>query len=195
MRYLPVNPSYGPKFKVGQRVWYIMYRTVREALVRSIQLEHVCIESKRSMLTCTGYSLFNSKEGGVPFEPLTMSEFFRPSQVYASRQQATSLARWHAVEGITDEQYKAALGSREKGEDDSLDTCELQRCCASISQLRDYLFKCQEGGGLIHRDWRDLRYLLPQHEYPLPADGGRPKNLDLILNKLGLLKFVNDKRE
>jgi hypothetical protein len=189
---LPVYPSHASqRLTVGDKAWVIDHKEVRQYWVRSIQFELLHLGNREPELICTGFTFWEQKGGLMPHNSETMSEYFRPFEVYTNRPTAVRHARWHAVEGVSDEQWACAIGTRE--DDKSLDTCEMQRCCANVSQLRDYLLKCQRDGGLIHRDWRDLRHLLPQHEHPLP-DGKRPKNLDKILSKLGLLKFVNDKR-
>jgi hypothetical protein len=190
---LPVYPGYASgRLSVGDKAWIIHRKEVRQYWVRSIQFELQNFGNREPELICTGFTFYEQKGGLVPCDSETGSEYYRPYEVYANRRRALRNARWHAVEGVSDEQWRRAIGTRE--DDKSLDSCEMHRCCANVSQLRDYLLKCQRDGGLIHRDWRDLRYLLPQHEHPLPR-GERPKTLDMILDKLGLLKFVNDKRK
>jgi hypothetical protein len=38
----------------------------------------------------------------------------------------------------------------------SIEDCELMACCSGISNARDLLYRCQEHGGLIYRDVREI---------------------------------------
>ena len=74
--------------------------------------------------------------------------------------------KWFPVDGISDDEWRAALGDREVPHDEpySIDRCELGVCCAVISAIRDLLYQCQEQGGLFAGDVQRLRSLCRQHE-------------------------------
>ena len=168
-----------PQFQVRDKVWIIAGKDVQEDHVSSILFELRDVgNDKPPVLICTGYRL------GIA--NLDSSDWsFRPGEVYATEAQATELAQWHSVGDLPEADWKQAIGDRE--DDESLEECELSRCCAVISSIRDILLKCQEDGGLVERDVRALRQLFSgEHEYPLP-NGKRPTNLDKIVGQFGLL--------
>lgn len=167
-----------PQFQVRDKVWIIAGRNPQEDRVSAILLE-LCDAGgdKQPVLICTGYRLGTAN--------LDSSDFsFRLNEVYATEELAGELAQWHPVSDLSEADWKQAIGDRE--DDASLEECELSRCCAVISAIRDLLLKCQEDGGLVERDVRTLRQLFGEHEYPLP-NGQRPANLDKIVGQLRLL--------
>ena len=167
-----------PQFQVRDRVWVIAGKNLQEDRVSSILLELCDVGGdKQPVLICTGYRLGTAN--------LDSSDFsFRPNEVYATEELAREFAQWHPVIDLSEADWKQAIGDRE--DDENLEECELSRCCAAISAIRDLLLKCQEDGGLAERDVRNLRQLLGEHEYPM-HNGQRPANLDKIIGQLGLL--------
>lgn len=96
------------------------------------------------------------------------------------KKKTDELNEWHPVKGLTDEDWKKAIGNRDDFE--SLENCELSCCCAVISEIRDILLECQKNSGLIERDVRTLCQYLGEHDIPL-----KRKNLDKIFEQLGIL--------
>ncbi len=62
---------------------------------------------------------------------------------------------------LTEEEWTAAIGDRDRG---GLDTCELQRCCGNISDIRDALIACREHGGMTEPEREAFQELLNNHE-------------------------------
>ena len=169
---LKVNPEYEPEFQVGSRVWVISGKRVFDHIVMGILFEFF---GPTGLLCCTGYLL----------DTLNLDEErdeFYPSEVYSTEEIAKEFAVWHPVELSTTE-WELALGVREN--ESTLDGCELARCCANVSAIRDILIVCQTAGGLLERDVRKFRFLMAQHEYPMP-DGNRPVHFDKIVEQLWL---------
>ncbi len=132
-------------------------------------------------LVCTGYRL-----SAWNFE--RMDDVFPRNEVYVTEAEAQELAQWNAVTDISEEEWQRAVGDRDD-KDIDIEECELSRCCAIVSSIRDLLLECKKYKGLIERDRRKLRTLLGQHEHPAPQ-GQRPPILDKILGRLNLLDAV-----
>lgn len=182
---LPVmKPNDAPQHNIGDSVWVISRRQPTMCNVLSIKLE-LCSSGKANdpVLLCMGYRLNTLNVDSKDWS-------FRPHEVYASKELAEKLAQWHPVSDLSEEEWKMAIGVRD--DDESLEECELSRCCATISSARNILLKCQKDGGLIERDVQSLCALLSGHGYPKPG-GQRPANLDKIVGQLGILsKFPAD---
>lgn len=177
MKLLEVDPGQEPQFNIGDRVWTIVYKAIREDSVSSILFQLCEGSDSHPVLVCTGFRLTRLN--------LESSDHIFPlNEVYATEAIAKELAQWHPVADLLEAEWKQALGDRDY--DESLDECELSRCCGKISDIRDLLVKCQENSGLIERDVRTLRQLLNNHEYPMP-NGERPVNLDKVITQLGLI--------
>jgi hypothetical protein len=186
-------PQIEPKFNLGDVVWVIQGNNVNRCVlgskVYSIKLElFIAKQGEPPVLVCTGYQL-----GVMNFDVLdAISSSYPHDKVYSTKEEAETLAKWHPVENISLEEWERAIGNREN--DDSLDTCELSRCCAIISDIRDILLDCKENQGLIERDLLKLSDLLKSHDFPLYEnllpDGQGSKNLAKILGQLGILDLV-----
>jgi hypothetical protein len=178
---LSVHAEYEPAFGLGDHVWVIAGKAPQDVRVLAVLFQLGRMNSEgRDVLLCTGYLLDTMNLDGP-------DDSFPPHEVYASELAAQELAAWHPVDDISELEWKQAIGDRE--DDDSLDECELSRCCTTISRTRDILAKCQENSGLIERDLRILKELFKNHEYPSP-NGLRPQNLDKIIGELGFLDQV-----
>lgn len=173
MKLPEIEPWCKPKFNVGDRVWIIKEKKAVENFVTAILFELVSASPGREpVLICTRYRL-----GMRNFEAKDYQ--FGLDEVY-TEEEVKELVKWHPVKGLAKEEWKKAIGGRDDAE--SLENCELSRCCAVISDTRDLLLKCQEEGGLIERDVRTLCQYLGEHELPL-----KRKNLDKIFEQLGIL--------
>ena len=129
--------------------------------------------------------------------------FWSPNDVFKTKKEAKKQTKFTAVD-LPNEVYQKGLGVDGKGErvqgspakedddEDSVENCELQVCCANISEVRDQLIRCMERKGL--EKWRiDLvkDYLESSHPgFLKQGEASECPNLDKILRALGILKPV-----
>jgi hypothetical protein len=78
----------------------------------------------------------------------------------------------------SEQDWFLAIGSEDRHDADDV---ELQRCCANVSAIRDWLFKCKKDGGLVESDVIELRHITLHHEPPRDQD-----KLKNILAQLGI---------
>ena len=168
-----------PNFKVGDCVWTIQGKRVNAAKIVSIIFE-LCGAGadKPPVLIYTNYRLDTYNFDNDKFDTL-----FPPYRVYATKAEVEKLAKWHAVNNISEKEWKKALGNRD--DESSLDTCEFQRCCANIADIRSLLYKCQKNGGLIERDVQNIRDGLKGHGHQMSKRKETPI-FNKIAEKLGL---------
>lgn len=83
----------------------------------------------------------------------------------------------------TFEEIEKAAREKTYDSEDSLDTCELQRCCANISDVRDALIRCMDKGGLIGWERENLQWLVNNSCHDKPKD---TPILNSILEQLGV---------
>jgi len=97
--------------------------------------------------------------------------------------------QWFPVDGISDDEWRAALGDREvpHGKPCSIDRCELGVCCGAISDVRDVLYKCREQGGLFEADVDWIRDLLDGAGHTLPPGP--------VLTRVGAALGIEAKQE
>lgn len=68
------------------------------------------------------------------------------------------------VHGLTPEEWERAIGSRDGVERiEDLEDAELGPCCERISDARDLLMKCLNGGGLHTDDAQQVQRLIEDH--------------------------------
>lgn len=91
-------------------------------------------------------------------------------------------SQWRPVQGsISEEEWFAAIGNRDEDEE-SIETCELSICCATISAIRDILIKAKKNGGLLYSDFVRLESYISYHG---PMDMEKCPNLARIVSLLG----------
>lgn len=169
------------EFKPGDVVWIIYGRKCVEQIVRSVKIE-AYLDGDDIATVCTGYtfsllSFSNTNDGS-----------FLPCHVYGDRDTAMRLAKWYPV-NLSDHEWLAFLGNRD--DSDSLDECELQSCCSSISKCRSILYDCQNYGGLILRDVERIMKLLDDaHPEFLSRSKLAENNCVNAINVFGQLKIL-----
>lgn len=84
-------------------------------------------------------------------------------QVFLTEEEVKEAAEFVKIIKISEENWKKAIGD---GTDESLAECELQSCCAIISDIRGLLHRCKKHSGLIKFDIRLLQGLCDNHECP-----------------------------
>ena len=176
MDVLPVHPQGKPQFSLGQKIWYINCRKeVDEDQIRAIDFKLVRHEGK-DQLFCVGYDLqtVNIDAPGLPFMPYDL---------YETKELADQLAVWHPITNMTDEQWEAAIGDREKG---TAEDSELGICCADISEIRDLLITCRQDGGLMERDVQIISSLINNHDHDVVTTSEKCPNLQKILTQLNV---------
>jgi len=90
---------------------------------------------------------------------------------------AKELVKFREVK-LTNKEWFNAIGDRNIL--DSIEECELQSCCAVISNIRDILIKCKEKNGLIVYEIEELKQNIDEHE---EIEG---KVLEEIFKQLGI---------
>lgn len=70
----------------------------------------------------------------------------------------------------TFEEIKKAAKEKTFDSEDSLEECELASCCASISDVRTILIKCQENKGLIGWEVEALQKAVNNSNHDMPED-------------------------
>lgn len=153
MKSYEVHPEFTPKFKIGEKVWCInVGRRVESTEVLSIRFE-LFNEQGKELLVCRGYNLrmlnLNTEDEHRNLDCWPAKE------VYATEHEAKVLAKLHAVEDVSEEDWTKAIGNPD--DEESFEKSELTPCCAEISNLRDLLMKCRKNKGLIERDMITLR--------------------------------------
>lgn len=96
------------------------------------------------------------------FNPDTEGGTWPESHLFASKREAKAAAEFHKVT-LSSGEWEAAIGTEA---DRGRDGCELGVCCAEISGIRDTLFRCQEMGGLIDLEAKEVGAAMKHHDYP-----------------------------
>jgi len=164
-----------PEHMPGDTVWPIQgpRPIARPACVNGVECVLVH-EGRIPRLIAVGYRLDAIYWDGT---------FWPRHAVHASKGEAERLCRWTEVNGVTDEEWQRALGSRE---DNSHYNSELVPCCSWISDVRDILYQCREHHGLPLRDIEIVKEnILTSHPEMLDCLDDMPA-LKKILNKLKL---------
>ena len=176
MDVLPVHPQGKPQFSLGQKIWYINCRKeVDEDQIRAIDFKLVRHEGK-DQLFCVGYDLqtVNIDAPGLPFMPYDL---------YETKELADQLAVWHPITNMTDEQWEAAIGDREK---ETTEESELSECCSRIARVRDLLITCRQDGGLLERDVRVISNLITGDDHNIVTTPEKFPNLQKICAQLNV---------
>jgi hypothetical protein len=184
MRRLRVDPENTHSFEPGDSVWTINRDQVIRGVVNSVLFELLRDGTKRR-LVCTGYRLnifhLNSRDPTV----------FGIDEIYASKQAAATMAKWHPVEGFSEDDWNRAIGH--EGDEEGFEACELANCYPNSYEIRDILHRCKQQNGLNAKELEQLRAEMERHELDYAADptDSRPI-LDKILELLGLKVHVRE---
>ena len=183
---LVVTPDFGvivkiefeePKFKLGEKVWIVC--GPNNAVFTNITSYHASIvedhhEKMIAFAHAVRASAFISDDwfedidhDSVPFIYITKDEeevkrWMKPWSVKMEEDE------WFKMIGrrpTVEEMIKAAKEKRYDSED-SLDECELVRCCATIAEIRDVFIKCQEKGKITGWEREQLQELVNNHSKP-----------------------------
>lgn len=151
-------------FEPESIVWIVHCREVRKTSVSAVRFE-MCredaSEGQQFILLLTGYRL-------PQFNHETEDCYFRPYEVYATREAAEEQARWYPAESISEADWKAALGSSNiyRNGDRWMqvfpDGCELSQGGDRVFAIRHILCEGWKRKGLIYRDVATLRELVNQ---------------------------------
>lgn len=181
--YKGLEPEYFP----GDIVWVVdegfkvppceSFVKVFSSTIRSVS----CEMGDKEHFAATGYKL----------QTMTLRDGFDATHsryLFKTEKEAKKAAKWYKVD-LDDECYFLAIGSVRKGDKierssdnlDDIEDSELGICCANISDVRDYLMKCQKNKGLCQLDVDYVADCL--NGCPLYDLG---KNLKKILNSIGL---------
>jgi hypothetical protein len=170
-----------PKFKIGQKVYYVSHddncpaaqnRRWSESNIRSIKVE-IASTNEEELAACTGYSL-----------NAILADNLNSYELYETQEEVEKAVEWFSVVDITDEQWMQLIGDRDltypedyrerfklerkleklqkpwynfiEAESIEIEESEIGVCCAGISEARDLLQKCCRQGGLIYRDVKSL---------------------------------------
>ncbi len=178
---IPWENSFLPKFEIGQTV-FVAHKDngtakydVHERFIHSIECRIVAWKNKAELIT-TGYTL--DQPIGHDFDVYVIT----PGNIFSTRQQAEDVIRWIPID-LPYEVFKTALGCAVFGDrdDDLIENCELQTCCANISYIRDTLIRAMLNRGLIAREADVVQSYLNEHEKPEKYD-----NLKRITDALGM---------
>lgn len=175
-----VHPKFEPRFKPGDKVWYIYGKKIAETEIRSVIFESVDQGDGQTALHCTGYT------AGAINQESRSDVSFPIYELYADEKTALEQSRWHEVSGISKKEWRKAIGNEKmfasRGEFDCFEA-------SNDSRSADLLSKCHIFGGLIERNVRFLEALIASRSVgQLPKTGGP---LDRILSQLGVVVNVN----
>lgn len=117
---------------------------------------------------------------------------YRPHEVYTTQAAANHALVFHAVT-CSDADWQKITGCVKEGgrveeqmdgmpEAVTIEDCELARCCANISEIRDILVKAWQEGGLYQVDVERLRVLVENHEAPTSIN-----RLRTVLTQIGIV--------
>lgn len=183
---LVVSKDHAPEFSLNQKVWFIVGKRSESGHVIGIKFELINSSDAGDVLFCTGYKLDRYNVDSLD------SDFsFLPHEVYGTEAEVQTLIEWHPVSDVSNEEWLKALGKRSADgdsveESESIENCELARCCANVSDSRDLLYRCQEDGGLIERDLRLLKASLGRDLHGLLATNHPRPILKKIFDQLGI---------
>lgn len=105
-----------------------------------------------------------------------------PDYIYSTKEDAEKQTKFFPVT-LTEQEWFDAIGLKKDSDRTNYDeNCELQPCCAVVSEMRDVLFDCLLDGGLINQDIKILEDIFNKHSIP------QGENLDKIFDQLGLLE-------
>lgn len=175
----PFKEGYGPQFRLSETVWVIQGRNVIQTAILAInyaEVNDVINGIEQPVLLTVSYDV-----GVYKLPSLEVSHF--ANEIYRDQATAAQHAVWCPCADIPSDVWLAAIGDREN--DDSLDSCELTRCCSEVSHVRDLLLKCCERQGLIQRDVDKLKHFLHSSAHSCTKDG---PNLDRIFARLGIVQ-------
>jgi hypothetical protein len=114
----------------------------------------------------------------IPFRYLTKNE--------------KQVIKWGEIKTVTcsEQDWLKAIGRRStleeiknNEENNTLEECELQLCCSTISDIRDILLKCQKNAFLTNFEIELLKNLLENGGHEMPNNA---PILDNILQQLGI---------
>ena len=195
-----------PVFNVGQKVFFIQYDgPPREGVVRYDQRAIVAIVSQvRDCTTNMGVGQASIVPMGYDLGTIRMldePEYYKTHELYTTEESVVKATEWIPVSGISPEEWKHAIGP-EKAINDTensysdhiefiAECTEIGMCCASLSEARHMLYKCQRNGGLIRRDVDRLKSEMGAHSEKLED---RPESpiLSNIFGQLGILSESQD---
>jgi hypothetical protein len=146
-------------FDIGQKVFYISARTktnnYRQSTVRSYNAEIGKIEGQLVIFSRNVHLMaLNIMQGGDGSYPV--------SDVFATEEEVREATKFYPVTFITSDEWEQAIGTRRE-DGVSIEDCELQPCCGTISDIRELLYQCYMRNGLIKLDRDRVASLITSH--------------------------------
>lgn len=156
-----------PQFNIGDTVYIPSRQGANETFIRSINVEVIPHEDKLYgiiRLYNTGYLNLD-----------TWSTSWPADMIYKTKDEAEAASKWWPV-ALKDEEWQELTGMSKdrvriyeaEDEDDlSIENCILSICCATISNIRDWMHQAWTNGGLMEWERLVLQDLIIKHEPPL----------------------------
>ncbi|MEK7159426.1 MAG: hypothetical protein AAB575_04520 [Patescibacteria group bacterium] len=170
-----VKKGHEPKHRIDEIVWYIDEKT-KTAQSAKVFYINFCLVKDGHQLRLINPNYVLRKDSGAAVDGVFFDE-----DLYTREIEASKMAQWCSVKNITPQEWEKAIGGRD------ITKCELLPCCGSISGVRELLHECRKEGGLMWRDVLQIEDYFSHCDYPQDEKGNRPKILDKILKRLGLL--------
>jgi hypothetical protein len=165
-----------PTRQINEPVWVIVNGQVHQTRIVGINFTEVAQgHGQGHVLITTGY------ETNVYSDFIAGNRSFRPWQIISNETEANRLAVWHAVVGLSEDQW-LTVTEDVLSEEDMPANRELSSCFDEIEPAQKLFIRCKADGGLIERDVETLAAIIKRD--------GRPSvpgpNLKNVLGQLGL---------